>query len=245
MKARKIIFIIGSGRTGTNWLANILQSHPAIRATIEDPMIFNRVTKMALNPAVRAKLFPELIRLYTYYYQESSPCHYVDKSHPNLWLAEALALVFPDSLFISLKRNPYATVSSMLKHEGVLKWQREWKRFPIPNEFLGIDHKIAADYSKMSMTEKCTLRWVAHMKKIDYLAKSNIKNRMLIISYERLVENTIEVLIKIKKFLDLSESFNVPVVNKETIYKWQQQLSESQCEEIKGIVGEYQPIFTE
>lgn len=238
MKARKIIFIVGSGRSGTNWLGNILQSHPAIRVTIEEPLIFNRVTKMALNPSLRPSLFPELIQLYSYYYQESSPCHYVDKSHPNLWLAEALAVIFPESLFIALKRNPYATVSSMLRHNGVLQWHREWDRFPVPNDFLGIDCETAANYSRMGLAEKCALRWAAHMKRINYLAKTNLKTRLLTISYEDLVLNSSNELIRLQNFLGLVESFSSPDIDKKAVNKWQQQLSTREYEGIKNILEE-------
>lgn len=118
------VFILGTGRSGTHWLGYILESHPDCVATIETRGIFRRVTRMALDPTLRPRLLPGLLRRYRLRHALAVPSHYVDKSHPNLWLAEALADAFDDALFVGIVRNPYATVASMLRHEGVLEWHR-------------------------------------------------------------------------------------------------------------------------
>jgi hypothetical protein len=68
---------------------------------------------------------------------------YLDKSHPNIWIADKIKEEFPEAKFVGIERNPFATVSSMLKHRGVMKWHRDWKSFPVPNRFLGIDGNIS------------------------------------------------------------------------------------------------------
>jgi len=110
----KKIFIIGTGRSGTHWVARTLAEHREIRATIEVKSAFDWVTRMALDPATRKRLFPRLVRYYRYQHFISVPCHYMDKSHPNIWLADQLAETFSDAVFIGMQRNPYATVASML-----------------------------------------------------------------------------------------------------------------------------------
>ena len=42
------IFVIGGGRTGTNLMGEILDSHPEIRCTIEDPETFERPWTMRM-----------------------------------------------------------------------------------------------------------------------------------------------------------------------------------------------------
>lgn len=75
------------GDPAAHWIAHTLASHAEIRATIEVKPAFDWVSRMALNPATRKRLFPRLVRYYRYQQFMAVPCHYMDKSHPNIWLA--------------------------------------------------------------------------------------------------------------------------------------------------------------
>ena len=77
---------------------------------------------MALDPSQQRELFPKLVRAYEEEKRRVQPKRYADKSHPNIWIAEALSEVFPDAQFLGIERDPFGTVASMLKHKGVLKW---------------------------------------------------------------------------------------------------------------------------
>lgn len=102
---------------------------------------------------------------------------YVDKSHPNLGLAERLEEAFPSALFIAIERDPYATVASMLRHASVLKWQRRWREFPVPNRFLGI---TGGDYHSVPLAAQCAMRWLAYHRRIEELRVRNL----LVVCYE-------------------------------------------------------------
>lgn len=190
---------------------------------------------MALNPYLRAQLFPRIIRLYNQEHTNVFPKHYADKSHPNIWLAEALQNIFPESLFIGIQRNPYATVASMLKHEGVSSWHSKWKEYPIPNYFLGITSSIANKYDELSLAEKCALRWKAHKERLEYL-KIVLKDKLLILNYEDLINNTEEEINKLQNFLNLSKPFAMPEVKKESLNKWKKELSNETISEIKNVI---------
>src|SRR5262245_13442039 len=115
---RRPVFVVGTGRSGTHWLAYILQRHPEIRMTIEKEPMFGWSTRIALNPELSDRLLWKLILFYRIQFWISAPRHYLDKSHPNIWIAEDLARAFPDALFLGILRDPYGTVASMLRHKG-------------------------------------------------------------------------------------------------------------------------------
>jgi hypothetical protein len=52
------IFIIGTGRSGTNWVGNTLAVHPQIRATIEAQPMVGWSVALALNPSLKWKHLP-------------------------------------------------------------------------------------------------------------------------------------------------------------------------------------------
>ncbi|WP_018248560.1 sulfotransferase family protein [Orenia marismortui] len=231
----KKIFILGTGRSGTHWLAYILANHPNIRATIEEPIIFDLVTKMALNEDLRAENFPKLIKLYCEEAKKSFPKDYLDKSHPNLWLAEDLAQIFPRAFFIAIQRNPYATVASMLKHQGVLYWHKNWRDFPVPNSFLGIDKSNVEQYEDLSITTQCALRWRAHKERLEYL-QDILGSKLHVVYYRDLIVETERELNKLNEFLELSIPLARPRVKEASLNKWRLELSAQECQEIEKVV---------
>lgn len=230
----KIIFIVGTGRAGTHWLGWTLRGHPDIRVTVEKPAMFNKVVSMALDAREKQRQLKPLIWRYRIEHALSAPRHYVDKSHPNLWLIEELQEIFPRALFIGIKRNAFATVASMLLHKGVRDWCLRWREFPIPNPFLGITEENAVHYPNMSLEARCALRWRAHMDRMDYFA-ARLGNRMHLAEYERLIENTEEELAKINLFLELETPIPLPLVKRKSLDKWRRQLSATQCRDIEEV----------
>jgi hypothetical protein len=236
MDSSKLIFILGTGRSGTHWLGYILQAHPDIRVTVEEKPMFLWSTEMALRPATRATLFPQLAHVYRQQHALSAPRHYVDKSHPNIWIAEQLADEFPGALFLGILRNPYATTASMLRHEGILDWQKRWKEFPVPNLFLGITEENAGGYDSMSVARQCGLRWRAHREQMERV-KNALGSRIKVFRYEDVIKQTSEHLRELEQFLQLRSPIPFPTVKEESRYKWKAQLSAEQKTEIAEVVG--------
>ena len=232
----KKIFIIGSGRSGTHWLGYILKAHPDIRVTIEEEPQFGMATAMAVDARKKDELFPKLVQHYRFSHARVAPRHYADKSHPNIWLSEELAGVFPDAVFVGIQRNPYATVASMLKHYGVLAWHTWWKDFPIPNRFLGITASIADTYDSLPLAAKCALRWRAHAEQMRYLG-SALKERLCVLSYENLILDTAWELARLTDFLNLDSSLPIPKVKRQSLDRWKQDLRPEDREAIDRIIG--------
>lgn len=88
ISATRPVFVIGTGRFGTHWLGYALGNHPEVRATVEVEPMFGLSTRMALNPTLEGKLFRRLVMAYRWQLFKSAPRLYLDKSHPNIWIAE-------------------------------------------------------------------------------------------------------------------------------------------------------------
>lgn len=234
--ATRPVFVIGTGRSGTHWLGYSLGNHPEVRATIETQPMFNLSTRMALNSTLETKLIGRLIRAYKWQLIKSAPRLYMDKTHPNIWIAEKLKENFPQSLFVGIERNPYATVASMMKHKGVSAWHKRWKEFPIPNRFLGITTELADTYDSIPFASQCAIRWVAHHDRINELRKI-LRDDLLVISYESFVSNTEKIIYELQKFLNLQSPIPIPDVKTDSLQKWKTQLSDEQVEQIQSIVG--------
>ena len=232
----QMVFILGTGRSGTHWIGNILAAHEDIRVTFERPSIFRMVTAMALNPDLKPGRVSGVVRRYRVEHARVAPRHYVDKSHPNLWLATELAEAFPNALFVGIERNPYATVASMLRHSGVLRWCEIWEEFPIPNRFLGITESNRADYEQLSLAGRCALRWLSHADRMREL-RSELGERLEVFGYEDLIENTRDQLHRLQAFLKLRTPIPQPSPKRESLDKWRTNLTSQQRADIERIVG--------
>ena len=221
----QMVFVLGTGRSGTHWIGNILDSHADFRVTVEKRSLFNLVTTMALDPSTKRSLFPKLVRRYRVQHARVAPKHYGDKSHPNIWLADELAEVFPNARFVGIQRNVYATVASMLKHRGALKWQEGWRKFPIPNAFLGITDENAAHYEALPVAAKCALRWLAHEQQMDCL-RNMLGESLIVLSYEDVIQDTERQLEKLTQFLCLTSPFPIPAIKIKSLDKWRTELDE-------------------
>lgn len=230
------VFVIGTGRSGTHWLGYALGDHPEVRATIEVHPIFGFSTEMALNSSLEDQMFDRLVEAYQAQLLKSAPKLYVDKSHPNIWLAEKLKQAFPSALFVGIERNPYATVASMMKHPAVSAWHKRWREFPIPNRFLGITQEVAEMYDDLPLASQCAMRWKAHHQRMIEL-KDILGNDLFVMRYEYFAEHTEDTIQQLKCFLGLHEPIPVPEVKRDSMNKWRSQLSDEEISQIQSIVG--------
>ena len=233
------VFVIGTGRSGTHWLANLLKSHPEIRATVEKKPMFRLSTQIALDASTEELLLPRLLFAYRWQMFLSSPRIYLDKSHPNIWLVERLKSEFPDALFLGIQRNPFATVASMLRHRGVSAWHNRWRDFPVPNRFLGITEELAEHYDELSLATQCAHRWLAHDRRLEEL-KTAFADCVHLVQYEALARETAETINRLQTFLGLSAPIDLPSVSADSLDKWKQQLTPKQIQQIWDVVGQKQ-----
>ncbi len=228
------IFVIGCGRSGTHWLGHTLGAHPQIHAEIEAPPVFGWVTRMALDPRAEARLFPRLLERYRAAHALVQPRHYADKSHPNLWLAEALADALPEARFLAVRRAVEPTVASMLDHAGTRAWVERWTRQPIPNRFLGIDADLVEAYRAMSPAVRCALRVIAHSREIARL-RPLLGARLVVVEYEALLRDPIAATQALPDFLALASPLRPPPPLRDRADRWRSTLSVQDRADIRAL----------
>ena len=231
-----LVLIIGTGRSGTHWLAHILRSHPRFRVTFERFPMFPLATRMAVDPRLRPVLFPLLVLSYRVQRLASADRIYADKSHPGIWIAERLAAALPSAFFIGVQREPFATVCSMMRRDGVRAWHDRWRRYPIPNEFLGITRELAPHYDSMSIAARCALRWRAHRDRLEFL-RTTLGDRRHVIGYEQLARDPEREMRVLQHRLGLDTAFPPPTVDPDALERWRTLLSQQDVADIASIVG--------
>lgn len=237
-----IAFVLGCGRSGTHWLGHILEAFSDVRITIEKNPQFNIVTSLANNLNLIDKEIPKLINIYKQELSLTKEKYYIDKSHPNLFLAYVLLKHFPGAKFLGIQRGPLGTIASMLNHSGIKAWHNRWRNYPIPNYFLGINEYTTKFYDELSLVQKCALRWISHKNFMDFIDK-NMGDSSIVFSYEDMQENFDDNIKKIELFLGITAPKNLPRPKKSSMDKWKKVLSDKDIEDIAEIVGEEASIL--
>jgi hypothetical protein len=232
---RKKIFVIGTGRSGTCWVGDVLGHHPEVRSYVETRPLFDWVTQAAISTRDEPELLPSIFAEYQRLYEEASPRHFADKSHPCIWFAEKLAKQFPDAYFVGVTRDVEPTVASMLKHSGVRRWCEEWSRYEMPNRFLGITERNLDWYRHATVLERCVARWHAHRKELARLQQV-LSPRFILIKYEVLVVDTHATLARLRNFLDLNSEFPTIVPLTSSLTKWEADLAPGDVAAIRSAI---------
>lgn len=231
------IFILGTGRSGTHWIGHILASHPGVHATIEARPIFTVATQAAIRPSRQPVLLPILRTMYSFERIRARPRLYVDKSHPVMWYADRIAQWFPDAKFVGIERSPFGTVASMLNHEGVARWQSEWRRYGVPNRFLGIESDNVDAYERMNVAERAALRWLSHHRHLQSL-RITLGKRLLVLNYEEMIDDFTQQVSRLWNFVGLS---GIDVSRQAPKHSprdaWRQLLSKEQVRQVREIIN--------
>lgn len=213
-------------------LGRLLQTHPDIEMTIEDPEIFPLVCDITIRG--KNEYFPKLVEIY----RTRSRDHLIwgDKSHPNIWIAEDLDAVFDNAYFIGIERSVQSVVASSLSHEGVLSWHKIWRDLPIPNHFLGITPENVGYYGAMVPEERIALRWLSHHRKMEELATK--LRRFVMLGYEDLLESPADGTRDLSDFLSIDNLFDYSMVDFSPKHRWRE-LSWDQMEMINRIISPF------
>jgi len=235
------VFVVGTGRSGTHWLAEALGASPELKVTLEVPPRFAWSTTIALDPSRGADLLPRLLRNYRWARRRWAPRRLVDKAHPNLWHAESLREAFPAASFLGIRREAHATVASMIRHPSVRAWHERWREFPLPNRFLGIRPWIVDRYETLTLAERCTLRWLAHRDRMRELGPI-LGERLLVVEYRSMMEDTRSTLDRIASFLGLRRPIALPEVHVESRDRWRSELDAADIDRIDALAAEWDRI---
>lgn len=235
---QKLIFISGTGRSGTNLIGRTIASHPRIKGRIEEQKTFNLITKIATTQDFNSPLYTFFLKKLLVFRLKrilnKSNYHILEKSHPSLWLTDYLISKFDNVYFIGVYREVEPTVNSMLNHNGVLSW---YQKLPLDkrNRFLGITETNKKEFGNYSLEKKCTLRWLSHKKELLSL-KRKYPKRIITVKYEDFLESPNRFISEFTSMVDLENNFIYESFNFNSLHKWKEKLSNEQVEQIRQVV---------
>eukprot|EP00581_Thalassiosira_minuscula_P008824 CAMPEP_0183704982 /NCGR_PEP_ID=MMETSP0737-20130205/2182_1 /TAXON_ID=385413 /ORGANISM="Thalassiosira miniscula, Strain CCMP1093" /LENGTH=356 /DNA_ID=CAMNT_0025932027 /DNA_START=38 /DNA_END=1106 /DNA_ORIENTATION=- len=211
-----LVWVVGNGRTGTNFLGEILLSHSEIGGENERKPEFTLVTNMA----VRGPSFDEpkrqehLKRIVSQYKNRSEETYsnpdlkyHSDKSHPALFFAEDLHEALPKARMVGMNRCVYPTVASCVRHEGVRRWFRVIG-LDKPNPFLGVTEENLEGFSKYSLPVQCAMRWATHQLEYERVVPLVDPESLMIMDYRDLLLDPESSLRELQDFLGLDVPFD-------------------------------------
>lgn len=221
-----LALIIGNGRTGTNWLGDILLRHVNVTGANERKPEFQLVTKLAvsmplLDDETFDRQFQAVVQQYKLRSQEtaqlapSTKLYHSDKSHPALFFGKRLRDALPAARFIGINRCVYPTVASCVRHPGVRAWFTKRHLWQRPNKFLGLTPRHLTNYTQLSVHVQCALRWASHQLEYERFqtqlnfdnVDSSSENALLMMDYRMLSLNPQAELQRLQHFLQLPTAF--------------------------------------
>jgi|TARA_B110000091_G_C13622252_1_gene393511 hypothetical protein len=237
MKDKKnLLFIAGTGRSGTHLIGRTISSHQEISGRIEIESTFRLITRIATTqdykPSWQIFILKSILRRRLKNILKNSKIHILEKSHTSLWLVDFFIKEF-NSKFIFVLRDVEPTVSSMLEHKGVLSW---FDKLPLnkPNRFLGIDEHNATFFKEYSIEEKCSLRWKSHYETILRLNKK-YPNNTFTIKYDDFMVDPAPIMKKLSLFIGVTNTFEFEKFKTDSLDKWKNKLTEEQLIRIREI----------
>lgn len=236
---KKLIFISGTGRSGTHLVGRSISSHPEILPRIEEPDTFKFFSKIATTQDIYIKPITYALKTILKYrlskIYKSSSQHVLEKSHPSLWLVDFLMKSFKSSKFIFVYRDLEPTVSSMLEHKGVSSWYDRLPQNKV-NRFLGITKENVATFEQLSIEEKCALRWKSHYDEIFRL-KAKYPENVFVVKYDYFMKHSNAVLQEVSEFLEIKNTFAPEDFKIKSLNKWKDKLSDEQLKRIRNLVA--------
>jgi hypothetical protein len=239
------VFIVGSGRSGTHWLARIFGRHPHFRTTVEKRGLIDRARRVAehapgweQHAGALANAYREERRLT----DKVGVRHYLDKSQQVIWFPELVQEVFPEARFVGIYREPKAAVASMLKHGAIPeKVLPRWKLLPVPNRYFGITESVSKFYDNMPPVPRCTLYWLSHRLRLEFLKEAPPKSgglgdKLVLVSHEDLVSNGRAAAARLSRSLGLSPSLEANDAAPATLVKWTSDLTLAQQRAIDQVL---------
>lgn len=149
------VFVVGSARSGTVFVGQVLKRHPRIHCTIEHPRPFRLATRLAMAPPADPAAAVDEIRLAYQVAWSRRPAvcwrcapdcrdpagrrrfalrsctagaqieRYADKSHQHVLNVDLVDAAYPAARYLHVVRDGRDVVTSMLRHPGVLSWFTE------------------------------------------------------------------------------------------------------------------------
>lgn len=220
------IFIIGSSRSGTTLLAELIDAHPDLCHFTEHPITRRHMWQMVKHPNTQPEELPALERSLKRFSGIKNGQRLIEKTPGNSLISKPLAEYFADARIIHIVRDARDVASSMLGHEWIAdELQGIHETFWLP--FL--PSAFQKKWSQLDLWEKAVLRWAVYVSKAR--EASIYSDRYLEVSYEDICGEPLHSLSKIFNFLDIGKlpslKEKAATVNASSAHRWKKkQLSD-------------------
>ncbi|WP_404789620.1 sulfotransferase family protein [Altericista sp. CCNU0014] len=236
---KRPIFILGSSRSGTSILTDVLSFSPQLCNFSENDTVRRNMWSVVEHPELIHKGLPNLEKILVRLSGIKSGQRLLEKSPGHSLLAEELANYFVDAKFVHIVRDPRDVASSMLKHAWIKDELNEihsvfWFRL-IPLQF-------QKEWPTLSPWKRAILRWAVYVSSARKL--SGQSDRYLEIRYEEFCDSPKTYLDKVLAFLELEkdESINAQLerVKPRSSFRWRtEDLKDDQLEFVNRVISEF------
>jgi hypothetical protein len=241
-----IIFIGGTGRSGTHLIGRTISSHPNIYGRIERKNTFELFTKLATSDRLGnfQKFFLKArLRIIFKIIGTKINSSILEKTHTSLWSYKWIFKTYPNSKMVVVWRNSKPTINSMLNHAGVLSWYDKLD-LTTTNQFLGITEENRTNFKELSIEKKCFYRWASHMEQI-LNAKNEFPDNVFLVNYDSFLINIDSHLELISKFLKIENNFRPEKIKYNSRDKWKTELTVNQIHSIESLEKDYTYLMHE
>lgn len=196
----KPVFVVGSSRSGTTILTDVLGLSPELHEFSEHPIVRRHMWHMVEDSSAITSELSELEITLVRLSGVSPDKRILEKSPGHSLLTKSLSDYFPDAKFIHIVRDARDSASSMLKHEWIVDELREvhpvfWF------DLLPLEYR--EEWKTLTLWERAILRWALYVSEARRISHQNKK--YLEVEYEMLCLHPHEMFDKICLFLGLND----------------------------------------
>lgn len=242
----KIVFILSTGRTGTNFFAEYFNKHPGVTAYHEPKP--SRILRMWTNARLEGQALNEDLAKVLQAKRKGliekveGPI-YIESNPFIMGFAPVLLDVFDDPIIIHVVRDPRDYIKSALNHGNTRGLKKLF------NNYVPFWYPRVGKILKKDIDDSLMLRTAGYWKIVNnYLLANREKNNYYIFKFEDLFSNDKELkrLAKIigieARFIDRNPS-NATNRSKDNAVKGWVQWSKKDCVEIDKICGQEMKAF--
>lgn len=176
------VFVIGSSRSGTTILAEVLSYSPKLYSFTEHPLIRRHMWKVVEKPETTNYELPQLEKSLVRLSGIRDKQRLLEKTPGHSLVAHPLANYFADAQFVHIVRDARDVAPSMLKHEWIADELRGihpvfWFHL-LPKEFQN-------EWKDLNLWERAVLRWAVYLNSARDISSSD---RYLEIKYEEMCQ---------------------------------------------------------
>ncbi|MEM9215753.1 MAG: sulfotransferase [Cyanobacteria bacterium P01_F01_bin.150] len=219
---KKPIFIVGSSRSGTTILAEVLSHSPELYSFTEHPLVRRHMWSMVANLDKVDTELPELQKTLVRLSGICAPERLLEKTPGHSLLVKPMADYFTDAKFIHIIRDARDVASSMLKHEWIADELREihpvfWFHL-LPPVF-------QKQWPNLDLWERAILRWAVYLDAARGI--SSYDERYMEVRYEEMCQAPQECFDAILEFSELDSfpelEFQISTIQPKSANRWKMQ----------------------